>query len=132
VVLGVALILAGAAAWWGVERYAPAYHWQFVQVDVFSDLDLPLLRGYRSLLALIAMPVLALACLVTLVVALRRRSLSAIVVAGVTFLAANLGVLGPRHRVWSVAAQAAVALACVGILVSGWHSVSTSSARCRC
>ncbi|HEU4998656.1 MAG TPA: hypothetical protein VFT68_06895, partial [Lapillicoccus sp.] len=97
--LAVVLLLVAGTAWWGVERYPPAYRWQFVEVDVYSDLDVRLLAGYRSALALVAIPALALACLGVLLVALRRRALAAIVVAGVSFLAANLGVQGVKHLV---------------------------------
>ena len=162
----IALVLAAvaAASWWGVERVGAASHWQLVQVDVFSDVDLDLLRGYRSVLGVVAIPLLALVCLAVLVVALRRRPLSVIVVAGVAFLAVNLGVQGVKHlvrplpflrpwqedlhlsghigmamgtaslimvllperrgRVARVIVGAALAVAAVGILISGWHSVS--------
>jgi hypothetical protein len=163
-VTALALASLAAASWWGVERVGAASHWQLVQVDVFSNVDLDLLRGYRSVLGVVAIPLLALVCLAVLVVALRWRPLSVVVVAGVAFLAVNLGVQGVKHlvrplpflrpwqedlhlsghigmamgtaslimvllperrgRVARVIVGAALAVAAVGILLSGWHSVS--------
>ncbi|HEU4331939.1 MAG TPA: hypothetical protein VFR40_12545 [Lapillicoccus sp.] len=146
VVLGLGLLLGAAAVWWGVEGYAPAYRWQFVEVDVLSDVEVGLLRGYRSVLALVAIPTLALACLAVLVVSLRRRALSAIVVAGVSFLAANLGVQAVKHLVrplpvlsrWEedlhlsghigvVVGTAALLLVVLGPRHRGWHGVVGSA-----